>query len=87
MSLTEAEEDEVRDGEGWLRGGEWGLGTGRVGDWCTLEGELEWEFLEGEPFSTAWGAGAGTELGTLRGEPVGELWTEVRGICPRETPV
>lgn len=62
------------------------MGTGRVGDWCTLEGELEWVFLEGEPFSAAWGAGAGAELGIVQGgEPVGELWTKVRDICPWET--
>lgn len=78
-----------RGGEGRLRGGEWWLDTGGLGDWCTLEGELEWEFLEGEPFSAAWGTGAGAELETVQGgEPVGELWTRVGGgICSWETPV
>lgn len=46
VSLIEAGEDEVRGGEWGLCGGEWELSTGRVGDWCILVGELDWELLE-----------------------------------------
>lgn len=41
-----------------MRGGEWEVGEGRVGDWCARMGEwgVHWAGWE-----AAWGAGVGAE--------------------------